>query len=372
MTEGTQSLTIRIGADFASNWCHVRHFHAALVATDGVKISTDSDAPVDFYLARRYSASCEDTNADRTVLFLRHDPHTMVLDCDVSRFAIPEMVGWLRHTEYRDARFDHSFHVAMTQRMQQSRVTSAGPSNQRPFAEIFAEYNIIAAPFLDVYDFLRPRVPAAQFLRVPISVPERIFFSDPAASRFIDVFFMGAVGVYYPLRALVLQTLRSLCATWPNPRNNLKFWHASAATNQGQSLWLMPADAYDAQQLWYADCLRHSKMMIFDGTVFNYPVQKFFEAMACGCLVLAPAPREAEIFGFVDGATMVAVNPENFMEKIYYYKEHTDERQAIVDRAYQLVQANYTCTAQARIFVQKLQAIRAGTAVETLNTFFTV
>lgn len=188
---------------------------------------------------------------------------------------------------------------------------------------------------------------------LPHSLPEIHFYSKPNQVKEIDILLCGNTDPnWYPLRHLMWSTIM---------KSGLSF---SSYTEPG---WVVlqktiankergsQIEAYEKQLQEYSTKLRQAKIMVFDGGVFDYPVKKYIEAMACGCLVLAPMPLDADLMGFVDGVNMIVVDETNFMEKCRYYLEHEQERKQITDAAYNLYLERHTCQKSAEKFLQYLK-----------------
>jgi hypothetical protein len=341
------------------NWMHIRHQWEALRRHPELEV-VDAPSGVEFLIDRfaRKDGPFKGGNADLRVLLLRHDPHAMAHDFDVGTLIDPRILAWQQRTEFKGVARFRDFGAHMRSKLDPYHIV-----------DVFDAYDIVAPPFIDtVYDAIKPRLKRAKFLRAPLGLPEHIFRTSLDEERFLDVFFLGTVGAAYPLRVFVLSRLRDLCSGWPNPKSDIKFYHGARPEADVHPFRWEHGPELEAHQHWYASCLRHAKMMVFEGGVFNYPVAKYFEAMSCGCLVLAPVPRDAAALGFVDGETMVAVDPSNVMDRIRYYASHEAERMAIVERAAKLMRARYTSVRQADIFVQKLKEVHGGTSVEELNS----
>lgn len=75
----------------------------------------------------------------------------------------------------------------------------------------------------------------------------------------------------------------------------------------------------------YVDALNHSKILLFGSSIYRYPVQKYFEGSASGCLLLCDEPSNAKELGFVDGETYIKVNLHNWGDKLKYCLENYDE-----------------------------------------------
>ncbi|MBU2652604.1 MAG: glycosyltransferase [Bacteroidetes bacterium] len=226
--------------------------------------------------------------------------------------------------------------------------------------------DILLVPMFELFKtVLQPRLKHAKLLWKPWGVPGWIFHPPAVDHRPVDVFFQGSESFFYPLRVLMLQRLHQEARAGAVTLN-----HVPRMTHEDDAAFRADYAKFDDHQRSYADSLRRAKVFPFCPGVGAYPVQKYLEAMACGCLVVAPLPRDAELLGFVDGKTTVDCGPDDFMEKIYHYLQHEDERRAIADRAAELVLQRYTCEAQVRTVMGQLRQVLDGAAVESLDGGF--
>jgi len=336
---------------YALDPCHLRHFYEVLWAhNDVIGINAIDSRHAD------YSFSLPGRQADRRIHFCRHDPHIAVADIGIDNLIDPSMEGALDAIEASHHQIDHI-----------KRAFPAELAKKWPRGELIADidrYDIFAPNVLDPWDKgVIQGLRKAKFLWIPMSVPGEIFNSTCTEHRPLDVFFLGVAYHYYPIRILMIQALKD--------DKSISFKHAELFTGSEENMSACRKDLsiWDDHQRWYASKLRSAKIMPFCGSIFNYPVQKYYEAMACGCLVVAPIPKDADRLGFVDGETMVAVDHVNFMDKIKYYLAHDEERLAITKAAHKLAHSRYTCEAQSRILVSKLKAIRAGHTIEEMDQY---
>ena len=178
---------------------------------------------------------------------------------------------------------------------------------------------------------------------LPWSVNTSIF-KDYGFERKYDVTFLGTVGTGYPLRKKILEKLPK--------RKDIKFY-----TKKPPREWnLNPTQ--DLFKENYAKILAQSKIFIFGTSIHNYPVAKFFEAMASNTLVMAPMPLDGEDLNFKSGYNFVEINEKNFMDKIYYYLKHEDERKIITKNGVKTIEKFHTVKIRAKQLVDYLNYIK--------------
>ena len=84
---------------------------------------------------------------------------------------------------------------------------------------------------------------------------------------------------------------------------------------------------------------------------------KYYETLACNTLVLASASQELTDLGFINGETFVAVDETDFREKSDYYLHHEQERLAIAQKGYEMIQNRHTTKQRAKELLQHIQRI---------------
>lgn len=105
----------------------------------------------------------------------------------------------------------------------------------------------------------------------------------------------------------------------------------------------------------YARALAQSKIFIFGTSVFKYVLFKFPEAMACKTLVMADVPLTAEEYHLVPDENFVWINKDNWRDKLKYYLENDDEREAIAQRGYETVMKYHTTGTRGKQVVNFLR-----------------
>lgn len=205
-------------------------------------------------------------------------------------------------------------------------------------------------------------IPSHKMRWVPFCINSAVF-KDYGFERIYDVAILGAMNPkFYPLRWLIANTLVN--------RKDLKVFHR-----------LRPGGGYvpDPNKAFmranYAKAIARCKMMIFctgktqsitePGVyVGKYPVQKFYESMACRTLTLADAPIDAEELHFKPGYNFVEINEKNFVNKIYYYIKHEEERKRIINNGYDTVMKYHTCEIRAKQILHYLEELLEGCLIK--------
>lgn len=327
---------------------HRRHFFEAVAKNPEVRVVNADNEEIDICFWMH-------SQARLNVLWSLSDPHSMACEIeeglapflDERMIAVLEPAGFKKAEEYLRSL---SGWLADIHKM--------NPDPQIPGID---KFDIVLVPMFDLFrQTILPHLHHAKLWWKPWGVPGWIFYPPAEDRRSVDVF-TGPGGHFYPLRTFMLRRLQQ------EAQAGLKLHYSPGLTREVKDRFKTDCPAFDAHQKWYADSIRDAKVFAFCPGVCGYPVQKYLEAMACGCLVVAPLPRDAERLGFVDGHTMVDCGPDDFMEKIHYYLQHEGERQAITDAAAELVRQKYTCEAQVKDMIGKLRRVLAGEPIESLE-----
>lgn len=149
---------------------------------------------------------------------------------------------------------------------------------------------------------------------VPWSVDAKKLFKSktPWDDRKYDVTFIGSVFDVYHIRKLIVERL---------PHIDLPITRFIGSSPSGE-IWTWNIDElqkthYVGQR--YADLLDQSKIFIFGSSIYRYPILKYFEGMASGCLVMANQPTRARELGFVDKSSYVEITEDDWERKIEQY-----------------------------------------------------
>ncbi|HWP96290.1 MAG TPA: glycosyltransferase [Syntrophomonadaceae bacterium] len=170
-------------------------------------------------------------------------------------------------------------------------------------------------------------------------------FKDYNLPKEINYLLMGAVNEkWYPLRVRILETMKDkpgfVYHQHPNYRNFSNEEWATLFIGQN-----------------YAREINRSKIFITCGGVYDYPLAKYFEVLACKTLLLAPTSPDIEGLGFIPGIHFIPINKDDFEEKAEYYLNHEKERLEIAQQGYDMVQARHSTTQRAIEFVNMIEEI---------------
>lgn len=101
----------------------------------------------------------------------------------------------------------------------------------------------------------------------------------------------------------------------------------------------------------YARAISESKMLISCGGIYHLAMNKIFEAMGCGSVYVGEKPYGYNELHLEDGYNYIAVNRENFIDKIRYYLSSINEMSNIVNNAKETFDKYYHIDVRAIDFV---------------------
>jgi hypothetical protein len=184
---------------------------------------------------------------------------------------------------------------------------------------------------------------------LPYSIDPKKFY--PRFPKEHDVTLIGSVAARYPVRKAAWEELPDFCHQYGfkclmNNKGPRPSWEAAK--------WENDSRYYIRDR--YAEALGKSRFFIFCGGIYGYPVQKYFEVPASGCLPLAERLRGwGKTLGFIDGETYVAVDKRSWKEKILYYNKNYAEASKIIEKGRKLVLKRHTHQLRVREFLEILE-----------------
>lgn len=180
---------------------------------------------------------------------------------------------------------------------------------KRPFQALFPE-------FVDKMHWL------------PHHVPADVFY-DRGKNRPVNWLLAGAVIQHiYPMRTAFQNILR-------NEKGFINLKHPGYRNIDPSELSYMTGTQYAGE-------LNRAKMLVTCDSIEHFALLKYFEASACGTLILGTENDELNELGFKDGITIVKVDPSTIREKAYYYLNNHTSREEIIQRAKQLIEEKHT------------------------------
>lgn len=170
----------------------------------------------------------------------------------------------------------------------------------------------------------------------PFSIdPE--FYKPLGIPKRWDVSVLGNIASsYYPYRNAFASTLRSAKGLlYHDPESNGRFFREE-----------------------FVKHINECKICVTCSSSYKYALPKYFEAMACGSLLLADKPMDSDILHFIPSHNFVEVDPTCLLEKVMYYLEHQDEAKRIAQNARETILNFHTNKLRGRQLVEILAEYR--------------
>lgn len=145
-------------------------------------------------------------------------------------------------------------------------------------------------------------------------------FMDYGLSKKYDVITLGSMCNFYPLRRHINNCLTKnaseLSIVYKNyPHCGTNFKHSDFVRDK------------------YAMGINESKMLVSCGGRYHLAFNKIFEAMGCNTLYVGEKPYGEKELHLEDGYNYVAVDGNNFIDRIKYYLSNEDKAKEIVKNA---------------------------------------
>jgi hypothetical protein len=104
----------------------------------------------------------------------------------------------------------------------------------------------------------------------------------------------------------------------------------------------------------YVKAINVSRIFLTCSGTHKYPVMKYFEAMACGTLLLADEPLDADELGFKKGENYALLDD---LFAIEYYLSHREEAEYIAGKGETLVRAKHSDKVRAQELYRMLASL---------------
>ncbi len=168
-------------------------------------------------------------------------------------------------------------------------------------------------------------------------------FRDYGEKKWIDALLMGSIHPHiYPLRTKILKTLRCRKGFVFHPHPGYRNFHPKENALVGER---------------YAKEINRAKLFLTCDSKFHYPINKYFEVLACKTLLLAPTSPELEDLGFIPNQHFVPITFDDFQEKIDYYLQQDAERERIAQAGFEMVRAKHSTEKRVKQFLHFVDAI---------------
>jgi len=164
----------------------------------------------------------------------------------------------------------------------------------------------------------------------------------------VDVSFIGSTGKCYPIRNSIWSGIYHAARGYRVIREMAPKGKTYDRTNESLKHTHLVGDRY-------RDALAKSRIFLFGCSIYRYPLQKFFEASASGCLMLCNQPTTARELGLIDGKTFVEVEEGSWERELQYYLENPDACKAIASRGLKNTLLNHRHEKRAEEFINMLK-----------------
>lgn len=153
-------------------------------------------------------------------------------------------------------------------------------------------------------------------------------FKDYHEKKSIDFLLVGSIHPrVYPLRTKILKTMRSIHGFRYHPHPGYRNFHPNENALIGQR---------------YAREINRAKIFMTCDSKYHYPLNKYYEVLACKTLLLAPTSKELEDLGFIPHRHFVPISEHDFQRKALYYLRHDVIREKIAAEGYRMIRAKHS------------------------------
>lgn len=178
--------------------------------------------------------------------------------------------------------------------------------NKCGYDAVFSKYMEIHGTSYDPKIFQR-RIECA-FHHLPWSVDTKRF---KPKKKNIDATFIGAVSKSYPLRQAMWDDFYYTIRGYKGIR-----CESPKGKTFERDIETLTDEHYVGDK--YAELLARTRILLFGSSKYRYPVQKYFEGAASGCLMLCDKPSTAKHLGLINCETFIEVNEGDWDEALVY------------------------------------------------------
>jgi len=170
-----------------------------------------------------------------------------------------------------------------------------------------------------------------------------ICYKDYGLEKKQDVITVGAMWRFYPLRMQMHHDLQKGHVQWDiryknYPHCGVNFRHSGFVREN------------------YAKAINEAKMLASCGGRYHLAMNKIFESMGCNTAYVGEMPYGADELHLKDGENYIAVNGDDFVDKIRYFLDNEDELKAISENGRKVFLKYHTIDKRAEDFVKLLEA----------------
>lgn len=216
--------------------------------------------------------------------------------------------------------------------------------NDAGYDAVFMRYPMLYGTKYSPKAFLENLGPEAHW--VPWSVNPDKF--KPRRPFKHDVSFIGWISDVYPLRKRIWEDLYYVARGYRVLRRRAPTGTTFERTYESLKDKFLVGDAY-------AEAVGSTRILLFGCSRYLYPIQKFFEGTASGCLVMSNAPSMCKQLGFVSRDTFIEVHEGNWEDGLMYFLENPLQAKIIANRGRKLTLENHTHEVRAQQWLEVLE-----------------
>ncbi|HLR51427.1 MAG TPA: glycosyltransferase [Candidatus Avamphibacillus sp.] len=194
-------------------------------------------------------------------------------------------------------------------------------------------FSVSKAPFLKRFPEYK-----SKFRFLPFSINPKLI-RNWNLKKDIDFLLMGLIAKSYPFRAAVRDKMKN--------EKGFVYHKHPGHLKKDRSKYIID-EAFGKE-------VNRAKIFFTCGSIYQYPVMKYFEVPGCNTLLIAEKTPDLIELGFKDGVNYVAANQANFYEKGLYYLKNEKKRKEIALEGYKFVHKNHTHLIRAQQFVRYVE-----------------
>jgi len=196
-------------------------------------------------------------------------------------------------------------------------------------------FSVSKTPFLKRFPEYK-----SKFRFLPFSINPTII-RNRSLKKDIDFLLMGHIAKSYPFRAAVRDKMKNV--------NGFVYHKHPGHLVKDRSKLIIDHD--------FAKEINRAKIFFTCGSIYQYPVMKYFEVPGCYTLLIAEKNPDLTELGFKDGVHYVAANQSDFYEKGLYYLENEKKRKEIALAGYKFIHQNHTHLIRAQQFIRYVKEV---------------
>src|SRR5690625_4195475 len=151
----------------------------------------------------------------------------------------------------------------------------------------------------------------------------------------IDFLLMGHISKSYPYRSAVRDKMKNV--------KGFIYHRHPGHLKKDRSKYIIDEE--------FGQEINRAKIFFTCGSIYQYPVMKYFEVPGCNTLLIAEQNRDLIELGFKDGVNFIAADHSNFYDKALYYLKNDNKRKEIAAEGYKFIHKHHTHRIRAKQFI---------------------